>query len=79
MFIMTFSVRNWFQIKSHFKRKNIISNNKKLNLRTTVFDFITIREGFLSSAFVISLWEKAPTSYLYSSQHVENGRDILVE
>ena len=78
IFIMTFCETRWFQRKSHFKRKNIVS--KKCNKEhTSVFHFITVfvscTRSILNSAFVISPRQKAPISRFYSSQYVENGRE----
>ena len=74
---MTFSVTKWFQRKSRFKRKNIINKNEKLQ-RTHIFFFhfvlVLVLEGFLNFSFLISSWKEAPTSNIYSSHHVENGR-----
>ena len=36
---------------------------------------VLVLEGFLNSAFIISLQKKAPTSLFYSLQHVENGKE----
>ena len=78
IFIMTFCQTTWFQRKSHFKRRNIIS--KKCNKeRTSVFHFITVfvscTRSILNSALVISPQKKTPISRFYSSQYVENGRE----
>ena len=80
IFIMMFSVTKCFQIKSQFKKIYIIKKNKKnLNVRTSVLHFIMILKGFLNFVFVISPQKKALTSHFYSSQQVENGRDILIK
>ena len=79
IFIMTFSVTKCFQIKSQFKKIYIIKKNKNLNVRTSVLHFIMILKGFLNFVFVISPQKKALTSHFYSSQQVENGRDILIK
>ena len=61
IFTVTFCVTNWFQIRSHFKRKKII-NIKNYNIHTSVFHFIMVAtwkvlvlNKFLNFAFVISL------------------------
>ena len=80
IFIMTFSVTKCFQIKSQFKKIYIIKKKKKnLNVRTSVLHFIMTLKGFLNFVFVISPQKKALTSHFYSSQQVENGRDILIK
>ena len=79
---MTFCVTKWFQRRSHFKRKNIISKYKKLQRTYFCFPFHTVAtwevlvlDGFLNSAFVICPRKKASPSDFYSSQHVENARE----
>ena len=71
IFIMTFCVTKWFQ------RKNIINKNKKLKLTHVCFPFhhgACTRRVFKFSVHN-QYTKKAPTSNIYSSQYVENGRE----
>ena len=75
IFVM-YCMTKWFQGRSHLKRKNIINKYKKYKVSMSVFHMaatweLLVLDGFLNSAFIISLWKKAPTSHFHSSQHVE--------
>ena len=77
IFIVTFGVTKWFRRRSKFKRKSIINKYKKL-VYTRLFSISSrqlLGRYLYLTGFVISLWKKAPTSHIYSSQHVENGRE----
>ena len=62
---------------SVLKEKKIVKKYKKLQPFMSVFHSITViaLDEFLNSALVIIPQKKAPTSYFYSSQHVQNGRE----
>ena len=66
---MAFCVTKWFQRKSHFKRKNMINKNKKLQSTHACFPFHhgpCTRRVFKFCLRNQSAENKVPTSHFYS-------------
>ena len=77
IFTVTFCVTNWFQIRSHFKRKKIINKYKKLQHTHISFPFHhgSYLEGTCTQqVFKFCLCNQSAEKHFHSSQHVENGR-----
>ena len=60
-----------FQKKKYYKQKWKITTYAHFFFH---FVLVLVLEGFLNFSFLISSWKEAPTSNIYSSHHVENGR-----